>query len=127
MTRDPASPAANVAVPILVKGQLASWGPGADDRPVSVADLSETDIKVALEWRATRLTFDLTPLKDVVDAFNLYNTKKLQLGDTAVASRTVSGEFRADNLDGFVWALPAVADATIEHVGDDLIVIKSKR
>lgn len=124
--RDPAPGGKPSEAPILVKGQRASWGLNADGLAPSIANLSENDIKAALEWRATRLTFDSTPLKDAFAAFNRYNTTKLQLGDANLDARTLTGEFRADNLEGFVWALPMIADVAIEHVRDDLIVIKSK-
>ena len=80
------------------------------DRPAPV------EFDEALAWKSTRLVFDHTPMDQVVSAFNRYNSHKLILADPQLRTRTLTGIFRTDNLDGFTRLLPASVD--IIAVGD---------
>lgn len=58
-----------------------------------------------LDWRSGFLDFRDTSLAEAAAEFNRYNTRKLVLGDDAVAALRVGGHFRWSNLDTFVRLL----------------------
>jgi transmembrane sensor len=116
-----AVPAA-VAVPgpALVQGQRAiiarSAPPAATAVPaVAIGEVGKAEIEAALGWQSTRLVFSNTPLDEVVEGFNRYNTHRLTLGDPALRERALTGVFRADNLDGFVRLLKSSIDVKAEQ------------
>lgn len=103
-------------VPPLVQGQRAVINlatiPAA--AAVAIADVNQSEITDALGWQSTRLVFRNTPLDEVVAGFNFYNTHRLTLGDVRLRTRTLTGVFRADNVDGFVRLLRASVDVKAE-------------
>jgi len=121
-----AAPAATAAptpapagdAPALVAGQRARIGraTGAEAQPAAVAigAVGRDEIQEALGWQGTRFAFNATPLHEVVAAFNRHNRHQLALGDPALRRRTLTGVFRADNLDGFVRLLRASVDVKAE-------------
>ncbi|HRE06344.1 MAG TPA: FecR domain-containing protein [Opitutaceae bacterium] len=74
---------------------------------VQVAPLVQQEVELALAWQTTRLVFDETGLAAVVEAFNEHNLRKLELADERLGARSLTGVFRADNLDGFLRLLEA--------------------
>jgi transmembrane sensor len=102
--------------PALVQGQRAVINLATDAAPANVAigDVGKAEINEALGWQSTRLVFNNTPLDEVVEGFNRYNSHRLTIGDAKLRSRTLTGVFRADNLDGFVRLLKASVDVKAE-------------
>lgn len=95
---------------------------------VNVAAVAPAEIEQSLAWQSTRLVFNDTPLDEVVVAFNRYNPQHpLTLGDRELASRRITGMFRADNLDGFVRLLEAGVDVKAETNGDRETVLRAAR
>jgi transmembrane sensor len=93
--------------------------------PMTVDVLSQREIDQAMAWEGTRLVFDRTPLDQVVAAFNHYNSRQLVLADPALHYRTLSGVFRADNLDGFIYLLHASLDVIAEPQKDNRTLLRT--
>jgi len=85
-----------------------------EPKPVVVIPLVSHEVEQALAWQSTRLVFSVTTLDQVVDAFNQHNVQKLVLVDEQLRARTLTGVFRADNLDGFVRLVQASIDVRAE-------------
>jgi transmembrane sensor len=98
----------------LVKGQRAVIDLNDSAANVAIGDVGAAEIDDALGWQSTRLVFNNTPLDEVVAGFNRYNVRRLVLGDSRLRQRTVTGIFRADNLEGFVRLLRPLIDVTAE-------------
>ncbi len=111
-----ATPAGSgAAEPALVAGQRAVIDRAAGvAAPVAVGDVVRAEIDEALGWQGTRLVFSATPLDEVVDAFNRYNRHRLTLGDARLAERTLTGTFRADNVEGFLRLARQMVDVKAE-------------
>lgn len=93
-----------------------------------IATVAPAEMEQSLAWQSTRLVFNDTPLDEVVVAFNRYNPQHpLALGDRELASRRITGMFRADNLDGFVRLLEAGVDVKAETNGDGETVLRAAR
>ena len=111
--------------PALVQGQRAVIGLSAAATPatVAIAEVNSGEINDTLGWQSTRLVFSNTPLDEVVAGFNQYNTDQLRLGDSRLRSRTLTGVFRADNLEGFVRLLHVSVDVRAERQTASEIVL----
>jgi len=92
---------------------------------VSVELPSKSEIDQTLAWEGTQLAFDRTPLDQVVAAFNHFNSRQLVLADPKVRSLTLSGVFRADNLDAFIHLLRASVDVVAEPQDDGRILLRA--
>ena len=101
--------------PALIQGQRAviNLRPAATEK-VAIGEVGRAEIDDALGWQSTRLVFNNTPLDEVVEGFNRYNSHRLTIGDPKICQRTLTGVFRADNLDGFVRLLKASVDVKAE-------------
>lgn len=87
---------------------IVSAPAGPESAPaVQRQDLAPGDIDLALSWQSTRLVFSDTPLTEVVSAFNRYNTMQLAIGDQELGRRTITGVFKAENLEGFLRLMQA--------------------
>jgi transmembrane sensor len=88
------------------------------DAPVPrVRAISSDELSRRLAWRDGHLAFGGETLAEIVAQFNRYNVRQLQIADPRVAGVRLGGRFRADELETFVEALPAVgvrAEATAE-------------
>ncbi len=81
---------------------------------VAINDVGRAEIEETLGWQTTRLVFSNTPLEEVVAGFNQFNRHKLTLGDEKLRGRTLTGTFRADNIEGFTRLLRASVDVKAE-------------
>lgn len=110
----------------LIAGERAIVRTAAAARvPITVDRPSGKEIDQALAWEGTQLVFDRTPLDEVVAVFNHYNSRQLVLANTALRNRTLSGAFRADNLDGFIHLLAASVDVIAEPQDDNRILLRT--
>jgi transmembrane sensor len=91
---------------------------------VTVDHPATREVDQTLAWENTRLVFDRTPLDQVVDAFNRFNTRQLVLSDSSLKVRTLTGTFRADNLTGFVRLLGASVDVEAQPGDDQRMVLR---
>lgn len=76
----------------------------------------------ALSWRQGVLVFHDLTLAQAVAEFNRYNTRQIVIEDPQVASLTVAGSFRANNVDAFVRLLEKGYPVRSEIHDDQLIL-----
>jgi transmembrane sensor len=115
----PASSSRNEAVsgpgPALVAGQRALIEQNSESSSViDVSEVGRSEIEEVMAWQGTRLVFSSTRLDEVVAAFNRYNRHRLTLGDPRLRERTLTGTFRADNLEGFLRLVRQMVDVKAE-------------
>lgn len=70
----------------------------------SVVTLGETTAN-AVAWRAGFLYFKDQPLSEVVQIFNRYTREQFILGEAALGTLPVTGQFSTSDVDGFLKAL----------------------
>ncbi len=87
--------------PLLTPGIVANVKDGA----VSVERLSPADVDLNLSWRSGNVVLRKASLADAVNEFNRYNRRQLVIADAALSDIKVGGNFRADNISGFVRLL----------------------
>jgi len=86
---------------LLGAGSVATAGPDG----LRLQVLPEGSAQRLLEWTDGFLAFDDVPLAEAAAEFNRFNARRLELADPAVAGLRIGGNFRWDNLDGFVGLL----------------------
>jgi len=87
------------------------------------------DITSKLSWTTGRLMFQGEKLSDVIQEFNRYNQRKLQITDPDIADLTIGGTFQATDPDGFARALGATfgikSHLVSKSFGGDAITLDS--
>lgn len=84
----------------------------------------EVDTVAALSWSRGRLVFDGTPLSEALEEINRYSAVKIHLGDQALASVPVGGNFVAGgDSRQVVDALATVLPLRAIYVGTSEIVL----
>jgi transmembrane sensor len=86
---------------------------------------AHADVAAATAWIQKQIVFSSTPLSDVVDEFNRYNTRQLIVTDQRIADTKISGEFSSTNPDSLLKGLDALNKFNI-HETPDRIEISSK-
>ena len=89
---------------------------------VHVREVTSDEIARLLAWQSLRLEFVSLPLRDVVEAFNRHNTRRLLIEDQETAEIIVGGSFRADNIEPFVRLLDLGFGVSAYPRGDDIVL-----
>jgi transmembrane sensor len=114
-------------IPLLAAGSMAQVLTARESPAnVIVYNPSQDEIDRLLAWRDVKLTFDQTPLVEVVETFNRHNSRQLVLGDPSLGSRTLTGSFLADNLDEFIVLLGYSLEVVAEAGPDNTVVLSPK-
>lgn len=113
LTSDRDGPATRIAA-----GQRA-LGDGLDLR------IEPVDLESATAWRLGRLVVRDRPLREVVQAFNLYSSDRLALADERAGAVRISGSFRYDGAHEFVLALRDGFGLVVLHRPDGVWRISS--
>lgn len=87
--------------------------------PPQVESASPAEIEQVLAWQGLRIRFNATPLAEAIEQFNRHNTTPIVLGDRRLGSLRIDGNFRADNVEAFVWLLSQSPDFGLAVETDD--------
>jgi transmembrane sensor len=66
---------------------------------------ANVEVQKLLSWRSGYVNFDDVSLAGAVAEFNRYNTRKIVIEDPSIASIRLSGNFRTNNTEAFLWLL----------------------
>jgi transmembrane sensor len=80
-----------------------------------------------LSWRKGYVVFDETPLAEAVSEFNRYNERRILVRDEALARLPIGGNFRSNNLDGFLWLLETGFPIDVQRDGDDIVLLPRRK
>ena len=111
------SPVAGTPVLALIAGEQVSYS--AHEAPLrTTADLRRTSA-----WRAKKLDFADTPLREAISEANRYSNLKIELRGAELADARISGVFEAGRNDSLAEGVRAYFGLRLERQGDDLIVL----
>lgn len=82
--------------------------------PAQPMTMTEEELETRLAWRLPRLEFEGMPLADAVALLNRHNALQITLADPSVGALRISGNFRADNPEGFI----RIAEQSLELVAE---------
>jgi transmembrane sensor len=115
------SPQAGTPGIALAAGEQVSYS--ANHAPQrTTADLQRTSA-----WRARKLDFADTPLREAISEANRYSTLKIELRGSELADARISGVFEAGRNDSLAEGVRAYFGLRLERFGDDLIVLSQAR
>jgi transmembrane sensor len=81
------------------------------------------DLQRASAWRARKLDFADTPLREAISEANRYSNLKIELRGPELADARISGVFEAGRNDSLAEGVRAYFGLRLERFGDDLIVL----
>ena len=101
----------------------------ANATAIVVETLAAADIDRALSWQTSRLSFDATPLSEVVTRFNRYSAGQkgaphLTVRDAQLGALRISGRIRSDDIESFVEALESSFGVVADRRADGEIVLR---
>jgi transmembrane sensor len=96
----------------------------------AVADITEDGVHLgasalpeaeeALSWRNGYVVLRKTPLAEAIAELNRYNKRQLVIADSALSAIVIGGNFRTNNLDGFLRLLEQGFDVQSESLGNEI-------
>jgi transmembrane sensor len=92
--------------------------------PQALTHLTHTDPTVATAWTQHELVFDSTPLDEVAQDFNRYNTRQLIISDAALRDFHITGIFSSADPSSLLKFLRTQHDIVVEETDDDIRVSK---
>lgn len=90
-------------------------------------DLALADPSVATSWRDGVLKFVHEPLDEVVSDLNRYSTRKIVLGDPALARLRYTGTVFGNRLEDWLNAVESVFPVQVTYEGPDRIVLVPRK
>jgi transmembrane sensor len=115
---DAAGDSAGVPAPTLLRpGQKGSLPTGA-----RVPTIAEVDADGYTGWIDGRLTFDNTPLHDVIADLGRWHTTRMVLADSSLANETLTASLAADSFDDALRTLTTVLSLRSERRGDSVLL-----
>jgi ferric-dicitrate binding protein FerR (iron transport regulator) len=79
-----------------------------DGGRLTVVQMTRAKVDAHDTWRNNMLIFDQTPLNDIVEEFNRYNQRKLEIGDPSIGAVRIGGRYSTRDVDGFLRHLGSV-------------------
>ena len=76
----------------------------------------------AAEWTARRITFENSPLRDVVAQFNRYSVSQLLVDDPDLADMRLNGVFEPHSQEDLLAYLRQVEGVNVRGVGNDWVI-----
>ena len=96
----------------------------AKDGNVVISKRSVTETQELLSWRVGYVVFHETPLDRAAAEFNRYNKRQIVVADPAVNEVTISGNFRATNVESFARLLAEGFPVEVELRADTIVLTK---
>ncbi|HEY3520654.1 MAG TPA: FecR domain-containing protein [Rhodanobacteraceae bacterium] len=122
LVRLESDPAVNAAATLLPAGSVAQLSGDA----LEVRRMPIDQARELLSWRDGFVVFHDTPLAAAAHEFNRYNTRKLVIGDPAIAGLKVGGQFRWSNQEAFVRLIEQVFPVRTETRAGDIVLLAKK-
>jgi transmembrane sensor len=95
----------------------------APSTPIAMRHVTYTQIARNVAWQYGQISFDDETLRDAAQEFARYSTTRLVV-DPAVADRTVTGLFPADNPAGFAKAAASALNLRVESGDGEIRIIR---
>jgi transmembrane sensor len=102
---------------LLTRGQLGQLGRGE-----TRATVRDVDVGAYLGWMRGRLSFEETPLPEVVAQLGRWYDVEFRIADPTLAPRRLTGSFSTESLRETLAVLGPALDVRFERRGDTLLV-----
>ena len=88
-----------------------------DSGRFAAVEMTRAKVEAHDAWRNNMLIFDETPLREIVEEFNRYNRRKLEIVDAAMGNVSIGGRYRPRDVEGFLQNLGAVVKIRVVETG----------
>jgi len=103
-------------------GEAAQASPESIDiRPVAPQELTRLTA-----WQSGELVFDGMRLSEVIEEFNRYTTRRIEIDDGTLAGLQVGGNFRTTDVEGFLRALRVSFDIEAREADGTIHLSRSR-
>jgi ferric-dicitrate binding protein FerR (iron transport regulator) len=92
--------------------------------PKSVSPPHEADLSLATAWTQRKIAFKATPLSEVVEEFNRYNTRQLVIVDPDLKATKISGVFSSTDPDSLLHFLRELPNISVEEAGGEIRIAR---
>ncbi len=107
---------------VVIAGEQLALGGEEEIKHAVSAD----EIEVKLSWKEGRLIFNSEPLEKALAEVERYTTVEFVFLDESLKSRTISGRFRAGDVDALLASLRMNFNITHEFVGENRVLLSSR-
>jgi transmembrane sensor len=91
----------------------------------AITPVTAEEIEVKLSWRDGRLIFRGEPLEEALAEVERYTTVEFVYLDEGLKSRSISGRYRAGDVDALLVALRLNFNIAYEYVGEGRVLLSS--
>ena len=102
----------------VTKGQMIKY----DERSTSITRLQRVPIAEAIAWRWNKLSFDRTPLDEVMEEIELTYDVKVSFSRAPVKRKLLTGVFGRESLDEVLSDIAVAMDVKITRNGKEIVV-----
>jgi len=120
-TIDDRSDKADLPSLMVVAGEEITIAPKAQK---AVAKFDQTDVERKLSWTTGMLTFDETPLEQVIAEVTRYTETKIIIDDQALKTLKVGGYFKAGETEAMFEVLQLSFNIDVKLRDDNVVVLK---
>ena len=116
----------------LLEGRVrvgnANLAPGdeaiATATSLSVSRRSIEELTNEIAWRNGVLVFRHATLEEAANVFNRYSDRKLIIPDPAIASQTIGGTFRTNDIEAFAAVVRELSGLRVAKQGNTLVITR---
>jgi transmembrane sensor len=130
-TDETANPAATPAMSAITTASAGAAAPlelGAGEQvvvaPTKPTHPQPANLAAATAWTQRRLVFDSTPLSEVVEEFNRYNTRQLVIAGTGLENFQISGAFSSADPTPLLRFLRAQGNVRVTESRDRIVITR---
>ena len=128
VTSQRTSPSVPDEIPTALMAQhgeiLLAAGEQVTVAPKSVSPPHEADLSLATAWTQRKIAFKATPLSDVVEEFNRYNTRQLVIVDPDLKTTKISGVFSSTDPDSLLRFLRELPNISVQTTGSEILIAR---
>lgn len=88
--------------------------------PESISQPRAADVTLATAWTQRKIAFRGATLREVVEEFNRYNTRRLVIADPTLMNTRISGVFSSSDPDPLLRFLRALPDVGVAETGSEI-------
>ena len=107
---------------LLIDAGQAVTMPQGPNQETLIEEIPAERLAASDAWRVPRIEFSGSPLHEIVEAFNLYSTTRIEIADEELQALRFSGVLRTDRSTELVAMLEANYPVTALHESQRIVL-----
>ncbi len=113
-----------IPTPQLSAGQGSVFDLTSKELQPLVQKVSPVEIEQRLSWLKQVLSFQATPLSDIVHEFNRRNYTQITIEDPSIRDLELTVALKPNNIEGFLELLEVTMGIHAERIADSIIILR---